>query len=64
MFNGKILLSSRLSMAIQWFAGGSSYDIALNHDVNYQEMMKSVWTVVDLVNLCFWRTLLAKLVTQ
>ena len=39
-------------MALAWFAGGSSYDISLNHCVHYQEIMKSVWIVVDLVNLC------------
>ena len=50
--NGKILLSAKLSMALRWFAGGSSYDIALYHGVHYQETMKSVWTIVDLVNLC------------
>ena len=50
--NGIILLSARLSMALAWFAGGSSYDISLNHCVHYQEIMKSVWIVVDLVNLC------------
>ena len=42
--NGKILLSAKLSMALRWFAGGSSYDIALYHGVHYQETMKSVWT--------------------
>ena len=50
--NGKILLSAKLSMALRWFAGGSSFDIALYHGVHYQETMKSVWTIVDLVNLC------------
>ena len=39
-------------MALRWFAGCSSYDISLNHGVHYQEKMKSVWFVVDLVNLC------------
>ena len=50
--NGKIPLSSRVSMAIHWFAVGSSYDIAVNHGLYYQKIMKSVWIVVDLVNLC------------
>ena len=50
--NGIISLSARLSMALRWFAGGCSYDISLNHGVHYQEVMKSVWIVVDLVNLC------------
>ena len=39
-------------MVLRWFAGGSSYRISLNHGVHYQEIMKSAWIVVDLVNLC------------
>ena len=50
--NGIISLSVRLSMVLRWFAGGSSYRSSLNHDVQYQEIMKSAWIVVDLVNLC------------
>ena len=50
--NRKILLSARVSMAIHQFAVGSSYDIAFNHGVQYQEIMKSVWMIFDLLNLC------------
>ena len=39
-------------MVLRWFAGGSSYDISLNHGVHYQEIMKGLWIVVDLVILC------------
>jgi len=35
--NSKISLSTRLSMAICWFAVDSSYDIDLNHGAHYQE---------------------------
>lgn len=50
--NRKNLLSAKVSMTIHWFALGSSYDITLNHDVQYQKIMKSVWMIVDLLNLC------------
>ena len=50
--NGYILNSSRLSMALRWFAGGDKGDIAPHHGVGFDEVMKSVWEVVDLVNKC------------
>ena len=39
-------------MSISWFAGGCAYDISEIHGVNYQEVMMSVWKIVDLVNMC------------
>ena len=48
--NGPILNSSQLSMALRWMAGGSMYDIASNHGVGVNEVLDSVWKVVDLVN--------------
>ena len=39
-------------MSIRWFAGGCAYDISEMHGVNYQEVMQSVWKIVDLVNMC------------
>ena len=50
--SGEIKLSSRLSIDIRWFAGGSQYDICQIHGVSYYEVMNSVWIIVDLVNLC------------
>ena len=50
--NGYILNSSRLSMALRWFAGGDKCDIAPYHGVGFDEVMSSVWTVVDAVNKC------------
>ena len=50
--NGNILNSSRLSMALRWFAGGDKSDIAPYHGVGFDEVMKSVWHVVDAVNQC------------
>ena len=48
--NGHILNSQRLGMALRWFAGGDKMDIAPHHGVAFQEVMKSVWHVVDAVN--------------
>ena len=50
--NGDILNSSRFSMALRWFAGGDKSDIAPYHGVGFDEVMKSVWHVVDAVNKC------------
>ena len=50
--NGEIRLCARLSMAIRWFVGGDRYDISQNHGVSTNEVMKSVWTIVDLVKMC------------
>lgn len=48
--NGDISNSSRLSMALRYFAGGSPYDIALTHGVGENEVLKSVWGIVDAIN--------------
>ena len=50
--NGDILKSSRLSIALRWMAGGDKYDIAPNHGVHPNEVLNSVWQVVDAVNSC------------
>ena len=47
-----IKLSLRLSCAIRWFAGGSTYDIMLNHTMSHNEVYESVWGCVDAVNKC------------
>ena len=39
-------------MALHWMAGGDKMDIAPNHGVGFDEVMKSVWAVVDAVNSC------------
>ena len=38
-------------MALSYFCGGCPHDIALAHGVNDEEVLKSVWDVVDAVNL-------------
>ena len=48
--NGKISSSARLSMALRWMVGGCKHDIAPNHWVSKNEVMKSVWEIFDLVN--------------
>ena len=50
--NGPITLSMRLGMALRYFAGGSSYDIMCVFCVSYSEVLKSVWIIVDAVNVC------------
>ena len=48
--NGRIQLSSRLAMAIRFFAGGDAYDIHALYSVSYCEVFRSVDFVVDAVN--------------
>ena len=50
--NSPYLISTqiRLSIALRYFAGGSPYDIMLNHGVSYKSIYISVWGVVDAVN--------------
>jgi hypothetical protein len=50
--NGIIPSTVRLSIALRYFAGGSSYDIALTHGVSHTEVYVSIWRVVDAVNKC------------
>jgi DDE superfamily endonuclease len=50
--NGDIPFSSRLSMAIRYFAGGEPIDILQVHGVGYQQVYISVWIVVDAINQC------------
>ena len=49
---GDIDPSSRLSMALRWFAGGEPIDIMQTHGVGYDEVYKSVWRIVDAINSC------------
>ena len=39
-------------MALRWMAGGDKLDISPNHSVSMDEVMTSVWEVVDAVNKC------------
>lgn len=50
--NGRIPFSSRLSMAIRWFAGGDPLDILQVHGVSYQQVYLSVWIITDAINAC------------
>ena len=50
--NGIIPSPTRLSIALRYFAGGSSYDISLTHGVSHTEVFNSVWLVVQAVNKC------------
>jgi hypothetical protein len=50
--NGDISSANRLAMALRYFCGGDPQDIGLAHSVNgTTEVLKSVWFVVDAVNL-------------
>ena len=48
--NGQIESSTRLSIALRYFAGGDPLDIALVHGVSHTEVVKSVWIVVRAVH--------------
>ncbi|KAG7353530.1 DDE superfamily endonuclease [Nitzschia inconspicua] len=50
--NGDIPTSSRLSMALRWFAGGDPLDIFQVHGVAPEQVYISVWIVVDAINQC------------
>ena len=50
--NGFVESSSRLAIAIRYFAGGSAYDIMLNHGVSCPVVFQSIWMVVDAINKC------------
>jgi hypothetical protein len=50
--NGDISCSSRLSMALRWFAGGDPLDIFQVHGVGYKQVYNSVWEVADAINQC------------
>ena len=50
--NGIIPLTSRLSAANRYFAGGDPIDIALVHGISHTEVFNSAWKIVDAVNLC------------
>lgn len=50
--NGSITTEARIAMALRYFCGGDPHDIGSNHGVNgTNEVLKSVWMVVDAVNL-------------
>ena len=39
-------------MALRWMVGGDKMDIAPHQECAFDEVMKSVWAVVDAVNTC------------
>ena len=50
--NGDISLSSQLSIALRWFAGGDPINIMQTHGVAFSEVYKSIWKIVDAINAC------------
>lgn len=50
--NGPITQDMRVAIAIQYFAGGSPYDIAPLYQVGVCDVWNSCWDVVEAVNLC------------
>jgi DDE superfamily endonuclease len=50
--NGLIPSSIRLGVALRYFAGGSTYDLAVMHGISPNEVYKSVWMVLRAVNSC------------
>ena len=45
-------LTLRLSIAIRYFAGASPSDLMSSHGVGYSDVYRSVWIIVDTINLC------------
>ena len=50
--NGLIPLTTRLSVAIRFYAGGRPEDIMLVHGISFGEVYHSVWLVADAINSC------------
>ena len=50
--NGEIPFTLRLSIAIRYFAGGSPCDLMSSHGVGYADVYRSIWLVVDTINMC------------
>ena len=49
--NGPITKAARLSIALRYFAGGDPLDISDVHGVGDDEVLSSVWSVVDAIHL-------------
>jgi hypothetical protein len=50
--NDIISLLLRLSVALQYFAGGDPYNIMVSHGMSHTEVYNSIWIVVDAINRC------------
>ena len=50
--NGPIYHNIRLGAAIRYFAGGSPYDIVCMFGISYEQVMTSMWIVVEAINIC------------
>jgi hypothetical protein len=48
--NGPISTSVRLACALQYFAGGSPYDIMSKYGISHSEVMETMWYVVEAIN--------------
>ena len=48
--NGQISTRVHLACALQYFAGGSPYDLVGVYGILHSDVMDSVWYVVDAVN--------------
>ena len=50
--NGLIASTSRLAVALRYFAGGSVYDLCIMFGISIPQIYRIVWSVVDAVNEC------------
>ena len=48
--NGPILISTRLAVALRFFAGASNHDLVTNFEISQTEVVTSIWAVVEAVN--------------
>ena len=50
--NGLVPSTSRVAVALRYFAGGSPYDLSVMFGMSVREIYRSVWAVVDAINRC------------
>ena len=50
--NGSIQTRIWLSAALQYFLGGSVWEIQLSHGMSRAQVYKSIWMVTDAINRC------------
>ncbi len=50
MHNGPVSTSVRLSCALRYFAGGSTYDIMAKYGLSHASVYESIWVVVETVH--------------
>lgn len=50
--NGSISNAVRLAVALRYFASGQALDLMIMFAISYTEVFRSVWLIVDAINIC------------